>query len=193
MSLSDFRADAAPPAAPKTDSPDLVFNDGTVLSIDQSVTATGWVLLRHDEDGLHCQAKGSVLLPADGYPKGHEGMLLRADVLAEQLDVVMRGIPVTPVVHELPPRTTGARMSRPESSLMGAVVVRTLARDHGHPVTMVDNRHSKKVLVGNSNVDKPGWHKVLERITWDGERPTNEGQRDAFCLGLTYLIENKEI
>lgn len=164
------------------------FQTGEVVAFDQSIANTGWIHLRSDAQGLQVLACGSLAVPPEGYPKGHAGTLLRADHLAWLADGILRRLPVTNVVHETPPIATG-RMSRPESSLVSAAVIRQVAQRHGHPVTMVSNQHSKKVLVGNGNATKHQWHEVLQRVTLLGSKPTNEGQRDAACLALTYLIE----
>lgn len=193
MSLSDFRIGGPAPVTEDEvafEGP-LTFKDGEVFVFDQSIAATGWVHLAHGPGGLDVIACGSLPIPPDGYPKGHAGTLLRADRLGLEVDGLLRRVPVTTVVHETPPVATG-RMSRPESSLVSATVIRQVAQRHGHPVMMVSNQHSKKVLVRNGNATKPQWHKALDRLTWTGPKPTNEGQRDAMCLGLTYLLEKED-
>ena len=172
--------------------PDVVFQHGEVIAFDQSIANTGYVYLVSGKEGVRVEMCGSLAVPPDGYPKGHEGTLLRADTLAALADRILRRLPVTTVVHETPPVATG-RMARPESSLVSATAIRQVARHHGHPVVMVSNQHSKKVLVDNGNATKAEWHQAIERLPWThtGHRPTNEGQRDAMCLALTYLIEKE--
>lgn len=191
-SLSQFRADDAPTPAAPTEREPLVFQHGEVIAFDQSIANTGWVYLMSGREGVEVRDCGSLAVPPDGFPKGHEGTLLRADVLASFADAVLRRLPVTTVVHETPPVATG-KMARPESSLVSAAVIRQVALRQGHPVVMVSNQHSKKVIARDGNADKKKWHAAMERLPWHhhGKRPTNEGQRDAMCLALTYLIDKE--
>lgn len=191
--LTRFRlGDAPEPQFEPPPAREIVFQHGEVVAFDQSIANTGWVHLVSGQQGVHVRECGSLAVPPDGFPKGHEGTLLRADTLGLMVDDVLRRLPVTTVVHETPPIATG-RMARPESSLVSAAIIRQIARRHGHEVVMVSNQHSKKVLVDNGNATKPEWHRALERLPWHhtGSRPTNEGQRDAMCLGLTWLIEKE--
>lgn len=191
--LSRFRVGGNPgPLSPPPEKEPVVFKHGTVLAFDQSIANTGWVLLESDKEGIWVRDCGSLAVPPEGYPKGHAGTLLRADHLAVLAGPVLR-IPVTTVVHETPPVATG-KMSRPESSLVSAAVIRQAALREGHTVVMVSNQHSKKVIAGNGNADKKAWHAAMEQMPWHhfGTKPTNEGQRDAMCLGLTWLIEKED-
>lgn len=195
MSLSDFRISGTAPVL--TDEVafegEPVFQHGSVIAFDQSIANTGWVYLVSDHKGVTVIGCGSLAVPPAGYPKGHEGTLLRADHLGFLVDDVFRSrMAPEMVVHETPPIATG-KMSRPESSLVAAAVIRQVAQRHDYKISMVSNQHSKKVLVGNGNADKKQWHKALDRLPWShlGQKPTNEGQRDALCLGLTYLLEKE--
>lgn len=170
----------------------VTYQDGEVLAFDQSITATGWVHVSCRRGEAEVVKVGSIKCPPDGYPKGHEGTLLRAEYVGTQMAAILRSVAALTVVHEMPPVAT-TKMSRPESSLLTALALRIEARRQGHDVVVVSNQHSKKLLVGNGNATKPQWHKALDRLPWThtGYRPTNEGQRDAMCLALTYLIEKE--
>ena len=186
MDLTSFRTDSAPAPAPElVEHP--VLGHGEVLAFDQSITATGWIRLISGRGGLHVIEVGSISCPPDGYPKGHAGTLLRAEYVAKEMASILRRVPVLDVVHELP--AVGGRMARPESSLLAALALRIEARRQGHGVHIVQNQHSKKVLVGNGNASKSEWHAGISKFTYSGPKPTNEGQRDAFCLGLTFLLD----
>jgi hypothetical protein len=197
MSLSDFRIGAAPlvPEEEVAFEDEPVFQaSGTVVCFDQSIANTGWVYVTSGPEGVLLRDCGSIPILPEGYPRGHEGTLMRGDVLGSKIERILNTIPGdVHVLHETPPIATG-KMSRPESSLVAAAVIRQVARRLGLPVSMVANQHSKKVLVGNGNADKKQWHKALDRLPWSshvGAKPTNEGQRDAFCLALTYLLEKR--
>lgn len=194
-SLVQFRVDGTPVESkevPLDVQGGLIFQVGEVMAFDQSIANTGWVHLTYDRrEGLVVRSCGSLALPPDGYPKGHEGTLLRADDLGDLVESLLK-VPVTTVVHETPPVMIG-KMARPESSLVSAAVIRQVARRQGHQIVMVSNQHSKKILTGNGNADKKMWHQAIERFDWShrGQWPTNEGQRDAMCLALTFLIEKE--
>jgi len=179
--------------APAAFVPPTKFAQGTILVFDQSVSATGWVVLASAKD-LRVLAAGSFLLPAVDYPSGHEGTLRRGVVITQQAEEVLTRyhfFGISRVIHEAPP--VGGRMARPESSLVAALAVRVAAERFGLPVSCVQNQHSKKVLTGSATVDKKDWHRALGRYSIDGKhKVTNEGQRDALCLGLTFLIDEEE-
>ena len=168
------------------------FADDTVLVFDQSLSATGWVVLEGDQNVLTVLTAGSIRLRAADFPGGHEGTLLKAMAVADQVDSVVDRLArvVSHVVHEEPPLAVG-RMTRPESSLLAALCVRLAAERARLRVSTVQNQHSKKVLTGASReVTKKQWHAGLDRLTIVGrDKATNEGERDALCLGVTYLAD----
>jgi len=193
--LGQFRIDGeSKPARQPWTPPEIgAFADGVlVLAVDQSLSALGWVLMRRWEDRFLVIDKGSVRTKPEDYPQGHEGTLQRGVQVYYDFDrqvgaMEAYGVPV--LVHETPP--VGGRMSRPESSLVSATAIRLWAWHRKWPVTMVANQHSKKVLVNNANATKTEWHQALKRYWFDGTMPTNEGERDALCLALTYLYDRK--
>lgn len=191
-SLSDFRVGAKPVqpwAPPGTDQ--MAY--GGVLAVDQSLSALGWVWLQHTPETLCVVSKGSVRTNPGDFPKGHEGNLQRAVAVYEefrtQIFAQAGRMHEISVVHEAPP--VGSHMSRPESSLISATVIRIWAYDQGLPLVMVANQHSKSILVHNANATKKEWHTALDRLLISGHKVSNEGERDALCLALTYLIDQK--
>ena len=179
---------------PKAWEPPTRFMPGRVLCIDQSLSATGWVLVNSMGDRLHVHTAGSIVTKPENYPNGYEGTLQRALYVARRLDQVVKDAHgVDAVVHETPPLAVG-RMSRPEASLLASLGVRMAADKYGRRVVMVQNQHSKKVLLDVSrDVTKREWHGALNRYTIEGrELVTNEGQRDALCLALTHFIDELE-
>ena len=191
--LQRFRLDEVPEDAVASEG-EPIFQHGSVIAFDQSITATGWVRLDSGADGVIVRAVGSIKCGPEGYPKGHEGTLLRAEYVGQQMAAILRRLPVQTVVHEQPPVAT-SKMARPESSLLSALALRIEARRQGHSVVVVSNQHSKMVLLGKGqgNATKAQWHTALDRLPWthEGATPTNEGQRDALCLALTYLIDKE--
>lgn len=197
--LSKFRVGAEPTSKKprKVWQPPTIGDlaQGLVLAVDQSLGALGWVWLLNDDGGLSVLAKGTVRIKPDDFPVGHEGTLLRGLEVYRQFGEQMSDArtPVLPwqqtvFVHETPP--VGGRMARPESSLVSAMAVRIyVANEIGRPMTMVANQHSKSVLVGNANATKKVWHTGLGYFTIGGTMPTNEGERDALCLAVTYFYD----
>lgn len=199
--LAQFRADATPAKPTKASraawvAPTIAdLANGSVMAFDQSLSALGWIFLNHEGDTLEVLAKGSVRTEPADFPTSHQGTLERGlavyDALGEQWEAFEPRFPGWPwahFVHEYPP--VGGRMARPESSLVSAMVVRIfISRDIGMPMTMVSNQHSKSVLVNNGNATKREWHRGLEGFPLTGALPTNEGERDALCLGLTHLLD----
>lgn len=195
MDLRRFRADAQPSKKRVWEPPTVEdFARGSVLAVDQSLAALGWVWLVHYINGLEVLDKGSVRTKPEDFPKSHEGTLQRALVVhqqwGDQVYTAMDRYPVwgdnTVFVHETPP--VGSRMARPESSLLSALAVRLALQGLDLPAAiMVSNQHSKAVLVGNANAEKKTWHTALDRYSFAGAMPSNEGERDALCLALTYL------
>lgn len=196
--LSRFRIDTKPKPTPPPIRPGLA--DGYVMAIDQSLSATGWVVLQVENGAAYVASANSLFLPLEpkgglpALPKGHEGNLRRAVAIHQHLTQAMalwkkerEGLVV---VHEHPP--LGGRMMRPESSLLAAGAVRIAAAEHGLPVVMVDNQHSKALLAGARNVTKSEWHKGLILFAIQGVHASNEGQRDALCLGITHCIDKAQ-
>ncbi len=85
-------------------------------------------------------------------------------------------------------------MVRPESSLLAALGCRLALAPQGlydMRWEMVQNQHSKTVLTGKRDATKKEWHAALGYYPIAGiELASNEGQRDAACLALTYLIDH---
>lgn len=185
MSLSDFRVGAEPAKPKPTGLPPIAH--GLVLAFDQSVGATGWAVMRSGQSGVLVDAVGSIRTDPNDYPLGHEGTLQRAVYVHDEMAKVFASTSAEHCVHETPP--VGGKMARPESSLLGGLAVRILANRFGLALVMVQNQHSKSVICGNGNATKPQWHAGLTKFDLQGVKPTNEGQRDAVCLALTFFID----
>lgn len=161
-----------------------------ILSFDQALANTGWVLFEHDpDDGLEPIRTG--LLTTDTSDKGHLGSLCRAqDIHAQVLDLVFRfGVPGV-VLHESPP--VAGRMSRPESSLLAALAIRMAYGDT--TVEMVSGQRAKAIVAGNPKATKAEVRSgVLRRVPDLATlRPANEHTYDAAALAITYLHDQKE-
>jgi hypothetical protein len=193
--LSRFRI-GEPDGSPMRPLPVLGIKEkARVLSFDQSLSETGWVVLdtlgpTFAPEPPTLAATGMLKAKAD--LRGHQKTLDRAlDLYWEVTDLCKAQRP-TVVVFETPP--VGGRMSRPESSLLAAHTIR-LAAIIENPfmiMAMVSRQKAAKRWTGNPNADKKVIRAALEELAkmHDLERPQgpwNEHVVDALSLGLFYL------
>ena len=171
-----------------------VFRDGTVLAFDQSLNATGYVLLRCDRGHLCIEQASQIPMPEIS-AKGHEANLLKGVALWQRMCAVLTatasGYPGAEIAHETPP--VGGRMARPESSLLSALSLRIAAATFGWEVTMVGAQKAKRWIAGNANADKKTAHAALAQHFGDlpgYEYITNEAKCDALMIALTILKES---
>lgn len=174
--------------------PDDFFH-GCVMAFDQSLSATGVVVLVNDGvEGLRVLWAGTVRTKTTEGLGGHEENLERAlDIRHRYTEVLNnRWIKDMSVVHEMVP--VGGPLRSPESSLLAAVALRIAAEDLGCPLepSVAPKRH-RKAICGNANAKKPEAHRALTNLATllpigGYSLVTNEATRDALAIGLTHLL-----
>jgi len=182
--LARFRVDGKPVPA-TVEQPAVKRRIGSILAFDQAVAATGWACLVATEDEVTIRGLGTFkTVPITG---GHEDTLLRAVQLHADFERLIDGLGPDIVAHETPP--VGARMSRPESSLVAATALR-IAAAHAHiDVVMIGAQRAKKRLTGNGNATKPQVREALLSLlpSLSGHR-LNENVVDATAIGMTAIM-----
>ncbi len=169
----------------------LIFS--RVLAFDQSLKATGWVVLDVSPERARLLDAGTLVPVTKTNARGHEQDLRRTVELFGQMNDVWSQHPDSLVVHEAPPVAT--RVGRPTSSLLAAAALRILA---AHilpppiPVPMISAQRAKKVICGDSNADKIQAHRALAEhcapwIVGYQHFITNEAKRDALMLALVSM------
>jgi Holliday junction resolvasome RuvABC endonuclease subunit len=174
------------------------FDSESVLAFDQTLTHTGWAILRTFEGHVR------VMLTGMCTPRDEDGLtsliltLWRASEIGDQVHQVLaaHSRSVDAVVHEMP-AVHGMRL---ESSLLAAREVQRCWREVGAAtsLTPVYNQHMEKVLLhpDDRQVDKKRHVKeaVLRYVDLSmlpkGSR-LNEHVYDAMALGLTHLYDRK--
>lgn len=157
---------------------------GTVIAVDQSLANTGIVVLSFDHEGFSVGERTT--LRSTTSVDGIERCLLRAEELRTEMEEYIRTLPKPDmVVHELPGASN--RLQRPESSLLAALALRTVAGALKYPVAAVSANTAKKFLTGNGNAQK---RQVKEHllICYPHLQPLrlNEHLIDAIAVGVTY-------
>lgn len=170
---------------------------GTVLAFDQSLTATGAILLHNDARGarVYIAEKWS---PVDA-PKSVLTDLRRGAIVYRSACAMMRrvsGLGNVSVVHESPPNMAALKgKGSPVSSLMAAQALWCAAEEVGVELTMLGAMPAKKLVCGNSKATKPEAHAALKQhcLPWieDSEKVTNEAHRDALMVALLKLVRDK--
>jgi Holliday junction resolvasome RuvABC endonuclease subunit len=193
--LSQFRI-GEPDGSPMEPLPILdIRRKGVLLAFDQSLSNTGYVVLDNQSPNfMDAQLKFMTtgMLKARDDVKGHEKVLDRAmDLFWEVQDTCRQWRP-TWVTFETPP--VGGRMSRPESSLLGAHSIRlaALIENPFVKVQMVSRQAAAKRWTGNGNADKKVVRAALEALLAyhqieKPQGPWNEHVVDALSLGLLFM------
>lgn len=165
---------------------------GVVLAWDQSLAATGWVLLRSTPVACRVSAAGTIKTGREG--KGHADDLRRG---VEQFTAMLAVVTTYAepssegfeVVHESPP--IGGRVKGlGTASLLSALALRVACQQAGvRSPTMLNSQAAKKAITGNGNADKGEVGRAIMAMTWVRglELVTNEAQRDALALALAHL------
>ncbi len=174
-------------AAVKPEERGTRFRDGVVLAFDQSLNATGWVLMVFDGNRPGVIEAG-VWDGTTVEAVGPEGTLQKGTLVFQRsLDILVKH-PEAELAHESPP--TGGKMARPESSLVSANSLRNAAHMYGRPFTMVSGQAAKKMICGDSNAKKAVAHRALKAK--HGSMPnygllTNEHKRDAALVAMKHM------
>ncbi len=159
----------------------------TIVAIDQSFNATGIVWLTAAPGAVTITRATTVTADPCSDSSGTIQMLDRARDLADQLKTFALDM-ADAVVFEQPPLGGGLRGS--EVPLLAGFSV-MVALDPSTPVHMVHSDRWKRVI-GGTGRGKKSTHATLPHIKGLSglDWVTNESQRDALCIGLTWLITN---
>jgi hypothetical protein len=194
--LTDL-AEAGPKSAPKAWTPLIpeVLGFGTVLCFDQSLTATGALILRHTP------SEGVVVLRSEKWSTDWEGKEVIIS-LRRGIDVYRHtkrtiedarriGAPFDSVAHESPPNPAAVKGGG-YASLLAAQALWCACEEMGiGEPEMLGAQPAKKIICGNGNAKKAEAHKALRNtvLPWVGNSNlvTNEAQRDALMVGLLWL------
>lgn len=187
-----------------------VLHPGFYLACDQSLDATGLVLLlvrspEDDPEAVEVRVIDAVKVGTEKTEQGGwEDVLRRARVLQELVNgFAARNWPFSKLpiygVHEAPPIGGGSRFLKPELSLISAYAFREAIRPihwdreelrmEYRLLPMVRPQDHKALTCGNPNAKKPQHHAVLRQFFMSriqgSEKVTNEATRDALSIALT--------
>lgn len=160
----------------------------SVLSFDQALTNTGWVVLRADETTVRLLATGTIRTKRRKELTGLPYTFDQLDQIAEELAVIARQHgEANRIVAEYPNVGGGYRT---DSSAMAAREIHRVFPD----LKLISNTHARSVLGGpkcaKDNSKRELHNAIIEHLD---ETPArwNEHQRDAAALGLTHLYDMK--
>lgn len=166
---------------------------GEVLAFDQSLSSTGWVLVRNNSYLLDVTSVGMIGGKRE-ILRGFEQDLTAGTDLYEQVREILPLGVFADVVHEHPPMG-GKVKGMGTSSLLAALSVRIAARSMGREVIMLGAQPAKKMICGEANADKKVAHQALSKCaSWiEGydTHVTNEHKRDALLIALLRLYQKK--
>jgi hypothetical protein len=171
---------------------------GTVMAFDQSLTATGLVVVRHIFPESAPQVLVAQSWSAEDEGKDVETSLRRGVQVYKQAVDVMRSAQAWQVdafIHESPPNPKAVKGGG-YSSLLAAQAVRCAAEASGWPMVMLGAQPAKKLVCGNANAPKQEAHKALKEtvMPWviNSGSVTNEATRDALMVALLWLARRKQ-
>lgn len=173
---------------------------GLVLSFDQQLANSGWVLVRGNADREWQDPPFVVLATghiktAPGNSGGFEDSLARGAKLFGAYTQVIEDTDPDFIVHELPNvRALRATRSRNrEAGIVAATALRCAASVNNHRVVMVGAQHVRKLLCGSTAADKKDVREAVKRLTvgWESQRPLNEHVYDAIGLAVAGLCQEK--
>lgn len=172
------------------------FGYGTVLAFDQSLTATGCIVVEHTYPrGIIVQSAAKWSTKYDG--KDVLTSLKRGVEVFEQARSILRvakDIGVNAIVHESPPNPAAVKGGG-YSSLLAAQALHCAAWDRGMPIEMLGAQPAKKLVCGKGTADKTTAHAALKIhvLPWivNSQQVTNEATRDALMVALLWLARRK--
>lgn len=197
--LSAFRADDDPQTEPHPafsfEAPTTYIStlSGAIMAVDQSLSATGWVVMALDAARPKVVHHGTLLTVYVGDRGYADGMLTRGALLYESfMSLLLVHQPVL-IIHETPPMGQ-TNMRTAESSTLSAMALRCAASANHIPVEMVHARHAKKVLTGDANATKQAVKAVVAQAVDGLPNRFPEAVADAVAVALTWAkdLTNKE-
>lgn len=173
---------------------------GSVLCFDQSLTATGTVLLQHVYPGTN-----PVVVKAQQWSTDFEGKdvltsLRRGEHVYRNAITAIHwacDVGIDMIVHESPPNPAAVKGGG-YSSMLAAQALRcavVACEGEGVDVEMLGAQPAKKLVCGNANADKKTAHAALKEsvLPWivNSQQITNEATRDSLMIGLLWLSRRK--
>jgi len=165
-------------------------SDGTLISFDQSLANTGYVVLDYDSVVGISILEMDVIHTMSRYGnKSWEDTLDRCTQLLQKVLELLLKFRPTLILHEVPP--VGRGMYRAESSTVTATVIRCVGYSEKIPVSMVSAQRVKKCLTGDGNAKKRLVREALEKrfevqLKTPGLKKTEHGF-DALGIIVTFL------
>lgn len=171
---------------------------GSVLCFDQSLTATGCVILQRiypaSAPSVYSAIQWSTTLEGRDVPTS----LGRGVEVFEQARVLIRSaltLGIDAVTHESPPNPAAVRGGG-HSSLLAAQALWCAAAAEQVHIEMLGAQPAKRLICGNAKASKPEAHKALKEsvLPWivNSQVITNEATRDALMNGLLWLSRRKQ-
>lgn len=173
------------------------FGLGRVIALDPSLRATGAVALTSTSSQLIVDYPKVFTTPTDIPEVGHEGNMVRAQMIAEQFRIwlqyrsfIFMAEQPWIVVVEAPPVAVGT-IRRPESSLLACLALRLVATENNLTIAPMVSAQEHHWVCGGVHNDKVKAHAELKswapHLVTGFNTITNEALRDALGVGLTHL------
>jgi hypothetical protein len=168
---------------------------GTVLAFDQTLSKTGFSVVRHDHTGLHVIEGNLILAATDSV--GFEETYAKAAYMEHAIDKVTMFLSagIDCIVHEMP-AVTGHRT---ESSLMAGYFVRRAAHLSAPsvPVVMLSKRSAAALLIppDKDRSSKANMTQAVNALIPRENRQTkrwNQDVHDSVALAVLRLHRQKE-
>lgn len=162
----------------------------TVLSVDQSLVNSGWVLLRVGQEisvldfgTIHTRPQSGLSGFADSFERGdHLFGAFRALLMITEPDIIL---------HEMPAIMNRVSTRNREAGTVSAMALRCAISSLGlrGRVRMIQAQHAKKVVTGDVKADKKKVKESVSALGWFGDSTFNEHVSDATALALTAMID----
>lgn len=164
--------------------------DTTALVLDQTLSKTGWSVLKVLAGRAMVWATGVIEDPgqegtgfADDYARGRRMFLAYLGLIEMYAPLLL--------LHEMP--STGIK-GRTTSSLLAGMAAENAAENVGLPVAMFQNQHVKKVMTNDGRATKAQVKAAVLRVWPDlatrGLR-INQDVTDSIAGGLVWMKENR--
>lgn len=177
------------------------FRTGTVLSFDQTLTKTGWSLVRVTAGGISVLFADLIKNPMPDHTS-FEQTLRRSVVMRHRMEEVvgMHGLAVDAIVHEMP----SVQGYRTESSLCGAQALWSVVDDFNRqgmftqagPLAMISKQRAYAHLVGVYPPEKRHVTEAVNRLIPAERRRMvhrwNQDIHDSVLNALEYLYDPQE-
>jgi len=168
---------------------------GTVLAFDQTLSKTGFSVVRHDQTGIHVLEGNLILAATDSV--GFEETYAKAAYMEHAIDRVTMFLSpaIDSIVHEMP----AVRGYRTESSLMAGYFVRRAAHHsaRGVPVVMLSKTSAAALLIPpeKDRTAKSNMSEAVNDLIPRENRQTkrwNQDVHDSVGLAVLRLYKQKE-